>query len=349
MKDSTSNFDAEKFVDNLINNGARVNCDNTNDKYNEYKLPADFDEEKFKRGQKFYHDNIFMLFMGKLTGLVTILSIPSILKILVFTNMSATTYTSYRRYMATIFHMNVWYTDDFKPGSDLWKSMADVRRKHNTASKRSACVGANRISQLDMAITQFGFMGYALTHPEKIGLFHPDPVGLEGFVYLWRIIGDLMGIEDQFNICRHSAEDTRAVCQLIIEKQLRKYAEQRDPLFVKMASTLVEGMQVMQPFLCPGLTLVVILRLVSPGSQLLKEEMAKLNKDQLWSYNFEQLVINSCRHWFWRWYLNMTLHVSLWLMKYFPFLALWKYGRKDGYVRILEEPAPSLRNVYQSG
>lgn len=57
------------------------------------------------------------MLLGKLLGLVTLLSTPSILKILIFTKMSSEPMTSYKRYMATVFHTCVWYKNDFKPGS----------------------------------------------------------------------------------------------------------------------------------------------------------------------------------------------------------------------------------------
>lgn len=57
------------------------------------------------------------MFFGKLLGLLTVISTPSIYKILSFTGMSNEPMTAYKRYMSTIFHMCVWYDNDFKPGS----------------------------------------------------------------------------------------------------------------------------------------------------------------------------------------------------------------------------------------
>lgn len=62
-----------------------------------------------------------MLF-AKFAGLLTILIRPTILKILQLTNQSSTPLTAYKRYMATIFHMTIWYDEDFKPGSKLVQS-----------------------------------------------------------------------------------------------------------------------------------------------------------------------------------------------------------------------------------
>lgn len=56
--------------------------------------------------------------------------------------------------------------------------------------------GCGPISQRDMAITQFGFMGFPLLARKKLGL-HGSDEDLEGFIHFWRVIGHLLGISDQ--------------------------------------------------------------------------------------------------------------------------------------------------------
>jgi hypothetical protein len=47
-----------------------------------------------------------------------------------------------------------------------------------------------------MALTQFGFMGFALLRSKELGV--PDNrEDLEGFVHFWRTIGYLLGIKDK--------------------------------------------------------------------------------------------------------------------------------------------------------
>lgn len=56
--------------------------------------------------------------------------------------------------------------------------------------------GYGPITQCDMAVTQFGFMGFPLLVQEKLGL-HGSEEDLEGFIHFWRVIGHLLGINDQ--------------------------------------------------------------------------------------------------------------------------------------------------------
>ena len=71
-----------------------------------------------------------------------------------------------------------------------------VRLRHCTAARKARKVGLRPISQLDMVLTQFGFMGYGLLAPEMLGLTTSQE-DLEGYVHFWRTVGHLLGIEDR--------------------------------------------------------------------------------------------------------------------------------------------------------
>lgn len=72
-----------------------------------------------------------------------------------------------------------------------WKSLNTIRWKHATTSRRSG-----KIHHHDMAITQFGFMGYVLLMPEKFGLTN-EPNERKGFNHFWRVTGHVLGISDK--------------------------------------------------------------------------------------------------------------------------------------------------------
>jgi hypothetical protein len=50
-----------------------------------------------------------------------------------------------------------------------------------------------------MVLTQFGFMGFGLLVPEKLGL-NGSSEEQEGFIHFWRTVGHLLGIEDRSGI-----------------------------------------------------------------------------------------------------------------------------------------------------
>ena len=52
------------------------------------------------------------------------------------------------------------------------------------------------ISQKDLALTQFGFMGLTVIKKKMFGI-KGNVEDVEGFVHFWRTIGYYMGIEDR--------------------------------------------------------------------------------------------------------------------------------------------------------
>lgn len=72
---------------------------------------------------------------------------------------------------------------------------------HLQASKASLMKGNQIIVQSEMALTQFGFMGYALVRPHLLGIKHDNTDDRKSFVHFWAVVGCMLGIEDQFNMC----------------------------------------------------------------------------------------------------------------------------------------------------
>lgn len=79
-----------------------------------------------------------------------------------------------------------------------WKSLNTIRYKHSTNSRKSAISDIGEISQRDMVLTQFGFIGYALIAPDKLGLTN-EPHGREGLNHFWKVVGHLLGISERFS------------------------------------------------------------------------------------------------------------------------------------------------------
>lgn len=82
------------------------------------------------------------------------------------------------------------------------RKITDDNNNDTTVSKENQ-TRLHPISQLDMMVTQYCFMGLLTTFPEKFGVSScaEDAKGLSGFTHMWAVIGYLLGIEDQFNLC----------------------------------------------------------------------------------------------------------------------------------------------------
>lgn len=88
-----------------------------------------------------------------------------------------------------------------------WKSLKNVRRQHFLASESAGADRLGYITQFFLVNTQFGFMGYALIRPELLGVKHNNDEDREGFVHFWAVIGYMLGIKNQFNMCLHPLAD----------------------------------------------------------------------------------------------------------------------------------------------
>lgn len=132
-------------------------------------------------------------------GLISILAIPSILAVLVHTKKSSSVVTAYRRYIQTIFHTLSWFRSDLKPDSDAWKSLDAVRKFHFSASRSSQNANVGMISQRDMAITQYGFIGFIILTKRQIGI-QCSQQEMEDFCHFWRVVGNLIGIKDEYEL-----------------------------------------------------------------------------------------------------------------------------------------------------
>lgn len=77
---------------------------------------------------------------------------------------------------------------------------------HLTASKSALNSKVGFIPQGAMAMTQFGFMGYALVRPHLLGIKHDNVEDREAFVHLWAVLGHMLGIKDHYNMCLHPLE-----------------------------------------------------------------------------------------------------------------------------------------------
>lgn len=92
-------------------------------------------------------------------GLLTLLAEPKGLKVLSSTGRSSTPETARKRYVSTILHMLSWYETDLSPGSKSWVSLNRVRKMHFCASKSAKEKKIGYITQAEVALTTFGFMG----------------------------------------------------------------------------------------------------------------------------------------------------------------------------------------------
>lgn len=206
-------------------------------------LPEWFDERLFKIGQEYYKGNLLGFGAALASGLTIILAVPDILEVLLFTKKNATLNLSYKRFAQTLLLMYaLFHSDMLDPNSKWFSALNTIRQRHVRVSKKRVQQNLNGIYQKDMAITQFGFLGYVFVCPEKIGLAYATEEQKIGFNHFWQVTGHLLGVDDRINICRRTVEETVELCTRIQNELLANYLENPRPEFLQMMTNITHGL-----------------------------------------------------------------------------------------------------------
>ncbi|CAH2051906.1 unnamed protein product, partial [Iphiclides podalirius] len=233
----------EQYVDGLLSKEAYdAPSDTVAPEDLEMKLPPWYDEKLFNRGRSFFWKFCFGL--GGITGpgLIAVFSVPTILEVLVGSRRSSSKYTAFRRYVSTSLHVASWFRYDLKPGSKSWKSLHAVRSRHVKAGRSARLKKQGTVSQRDVALTLFGFIGFGVLKPDKFGVRQMEEGDWDAFIYTWRVIGHMIGLEDRYNLCRNNFEETRRACQLVMDRVFTPCLENVPEYFEHMSRVMMEGM-----------------------------------------------------------------------------------------------------------
>lgn len=118
-------------------------------------------------------------------------------------------------------------------------------------NRRLMDAGKKFISQSDMAITQFLFMGFHLLMPERFGITG-SPEQFEAFNHLWRVIGFMLGIDDKANCCGETLSETKSRLQAIKEDFLLPALREPNAEFENYVKICLLGISYDEPTLHYG-------------------------------------------------------------------------------------------------
>ncbi|XP_011864440.1 PREDICTED: uncharacterized protein LOC105560174 [Vollenhovia emeryi] len=178
-------------------------------------LPDWYDKNLYKEAQKFYLRNILSMMAAATVGIIAVFSVVTIRKILEHTKRSSSTRMAFKRYVETLLHIHNLSTCDLNDIDSKWyKSMNVIRWHHKMGSKKAKNAGIGEITQRDMVLTQFGFLGYLFLFPKSFGTCSTLEED-EAINHFWRVNGYMLGIPDRFNLCRKNAKETTELCEKI--------------------------------------------------------------------------------------------------------------------------------------
>lgn len=208
----------------------------------------------------FFHAFCVSLNFSHFAGLIFVIQLPRGLAPLLVTGNSADVAKLFRRYLSTVVHTKYWYeSDPFDPKSSAFKSLKQVRGMHsrvckmmNEKHKRDEDNGRIWVSQLDMAYTQFAFIGFFLLYPQQCGMHKATDEMLDCLNYFWRVMGHCLAIEDRFNLCAGDLEESRSLYRLVFEKDWKPIIaadKPPAPVGIEMGKGIVLAMKKVSPTL----------------------------------------------------------------------------------------------------
>ncbi|EFN67112.1 hypothetical protein EAG_12674, partial [Camponotus floridanus] len=215
------------------------------------KIPDWLDISKFYRGQQFALRYFCTLSISNLMSLLMIFSFADGLKPLILSQKSNTPYRAFKRYLSTIRRFRNWYTMSYTKCpmfQTIAKDFADTcplaksRQCPYTMSKMKG------LNQGDMSGTQFACMGLIVLYPEQFGIYNVSDEDLEAFCHLWRGLGYLLGIQDQYNFCRGSLQEIRQRTEDFIEHWVKPNLSTVTAEWEHMSISLYEGNGVISYF-----------------------------------------------------------------------------------------------------
>lgn len=113
---------------------------------------------------------------------------------------------------------------------------------HLSASKSSERMKIGFISQAELALTTFGFMGFALVKPHLLGIRHDNKKDREGFIHFWAVMGHMLGVMDKFNICLYPLEVVEQICYICLRYIFIPILQLETPEFKQMTEALTDGL-----------------------------------------------------------------------------------------------------------
>ncbi|XP_015121313.1 uncharacterized protein LOC107044080 [Diachasma alloeum] len=103
------------------------------------------------------------------------------------------------------------------------------------------------LSQGEMGLTMFGFVGLPILFPEAFGIHYASEKDLDDFCHLWRGLGYLLGICDEFNFCRGGLKETRQRSRDFLDFWVKPNLREFRPELEHMMRCVYEGLHLYLP------------------------------------------------------------------------------------------------------
>lgn len=121
---------------------------------------------------------------------------------------------------------------------------------------------------------------FALVRPQFLGIRCDKKENREGFVHFWAVIGHMLGVRDEFNMCLFDIETVENICMMLLRYVFIPIIQLETPKFQEMTKALLEGLSAFMPHMSYDIQMFLVKRIIGvPGYQygvdLSKEKICK--------------------------------------------------------------------------
>lgn len=188
-------------------------------------LPSWFDRNQLIKAQEVSRNTMTVSLAG-MAGVPLIMILPGQMFAPLTTGRTTNRAKMFLRNIMTTSTGNKWYdTDLCDPNSPAHKSIVKVRNYHKSLFESIRLMPASErppgwemwINQFGMVMVQWSIIGFIFFNPTKVGLHGKDKTRevMEAVNIVWRSVGYLLGMPDDYNLCGESLEETIELCKAI--------------------------------------------------------------------------------------------------------------------------------------
>lgn len=104
--------------------------------------------------------------------------------------------------------------------------------------------------------------------PQFLGIRCDNTKDREGFIHFWAVIGHMLGVKDNFNMCLFDIETVENICMIILRYFFIPIIQLETPKFQEMTKALLKGLSPFMPHMSYDIQMFLVKRIVGvPGYQ----------------------------------------------------------------------------------
>lgn len=108
----------------------------------------------------------------------------------------------------------------------------------------------------------------ALVRPHILGIKCDNKDDREGFIHFWAVMGHMLGVEDQYNMCLFDVETVENICKILLRYFFIPVIQLETSKFKEMMNALLKGLSPFMPHMSYDIQMFLTKRLVGvPGYQ----------------------------------------------------------------------------------